>query len=115
MTTGCEWVVDATGCEPATLTSLPGLESLFDDLIKSMDLHPAAKPQWKRFEGAGGITGLVLLEESHLAVHTFPEHGSLCLNLFCCRKREGWNFMRELMQRFGAKMVQVRYLERNFG
>lgn len=32
----------------------------------------------------GGITGVVLLAESHLAVHTWPEHGVVTLDVFVC-------------------------------
>lgn len=38
-----------------------------------------------RFEGPGaGFTGMVLLAESHAAVHTYPEHGYLALDVFGC-------------------------------
>jgi len=29
---GCEWVVEALGCDPAALASLPALEALFTTL-----------------------------------------------------------------------------------
>lgn len=32
----------------------------------------------------GGVTGVVLLAESHLAVHTWPEHGVVTLDVFVC-------------------------------
>jgi S-adenosylmethionine decarboxylase len=57
---------------------------------------------------------MVLLAESHLTVHTFPEHGSLCLNLFCCRPRPEWGFDAELRARFGADEVTVRSVDRPY-
>jgi S-adenosylmethionine decarboxylase len=112
MTNGCEWVVDAAGCDASALTSQARLEELFAHMVESLDLHPAAPALWKRFPGPGGVTGLVLLAESHLAVHTYPEHGTLTLNLFCCRPRPEYPFERELRERVGAARVTVRRLER---
>jgi len=84
---GVEWVVEAFGCSPEALQNRQTLRSLFDEIIAEMKLRPVSETQWHQFPHTGGITGLCLLAESHLACHTFPEHGSLCLNLFCCVPR----------------------------
>ena len=75
--------------------------ALFARLIEGMSLHPVGEPQWHQFPG-GGITGLSLLKESHIACHTFPEYRSLCLNVFCCRPRPDWDFEAHLRREFGA-------------
>jgi S-adenosylmethionine decarboxylase len=33
---------------------------------------------------AGGVTGVVLLAESHLAVHTWPELGAVTVDVYVC-------------------------------
>ena len=35
-------------------------------------------------DGQSGITGVVLLAESHLAVHTWPELGAVTLDVYVC-------------------------------
>ena len=46
-------------------------------------LTPVAPPALHRFEG-GGWTGVVLLSESHIAFHTYPEHGYVAVDVFSC-------------------------------
>ena len=62
----------------------------------------------------GGVTGLCLLAESHLACHTFPEHQSICLNVFCCQPRPDWDFAGYLEREFGAGEVRVRRIDRPY-
>ncbi len=111
---GIEWIVDAQGCSAESLSSPARLAELFEKLIAAMHLRPLGPTQWHQFPNTGGITGLCLLSESHLACHTFPEYGSLCLNVFCCVPREPWDFELALTSMFGAKSVTVRTMTRSY-
>src|SRR5262249_21757986 len=90
------------------------LHALFADLVSALALKPVGEPLWRQFPGPGGITGLCLLAESHLACHTFPEHHSICLNVFCCQPRPDWDFAGYLKREFGAGLVNVRRIERPY-
>ena len=111
---GCEWIVEAHGCDAVTLADLPRLQRFFERITEGMRLHPVAEPRWHQFPGSGGVTGLSLLSESHIACHTFPEFRSLCLNVFCCRPRPEWDFEAELAREFGAASVSVRRVDRPY-
>ncbi len=111
---GCEWIIEAHGCKPTVLADLPRMKRFFARLIDGMGLHLVGETAWHQFPQTGGITGLSLLKESHIACHTFPEHQSLCLNVFCCRPRPIWDFEEELALEFGAVTVQVRRVERPY-
>ncbi len=111
---GSEWIVEAYGCDPVRLADPATLRTLFDTIVRDLDLHPVAPGQWHQFPAPGGITGLVMLAESHLTVHTFPEHGSLCLNLFCCTPRPAWPWRERLQALLGADRVQCRQIPREY-
>ena len=111
---GCEWVIEAHGCDAPALADLSKLRALFDQLTKALTLHPVVEATWHQFPGTGGITGVCLLAESHLACHTFPEYHSLCLNIFCCRPRADWDFSSCLKREFAASAVSVRRIDRPY-
>lgn len=112
---GIEWFIDAHGCSPEALSTPALLDELFQRIISAMHLRPVGPTQWHQFPNTGGITGLCLLAESHLACHTFPEFGSLCLNVFCCVPREAWEFAPTLKTMFGATSVSMHSITRSYG
>ncbi len=109
---GAEWLVDAHACDPRALRSRQALWALFERAADELGLHPAAEPLWHVFPGEGGVTGLWLLQESHLACHTFPERGFAAFNLYCCRPRPEWPWAERLAEALGARRVSVRHLVR---
>lgn len=111
---GVEWLIEAHGCDPWRLRDLNAVDALFAALTRDMALHPLGKRSWHQFPMTGGITAISLLSESHLACHTFPEYGSICVNLFCCRERAEADFEMLLREHLGAARVVVRRMERMY-
>lgn len=109
---GREWIVDATGASPSALRDLARVQGVIALLISEMKLSPLGTPQWHVFPGEGGLTGMVMLSESHVTVHTFPELGLATFNLYCCRPRTAWPWQVRLTQLLGAARVHVREIER---
>jgi len=112
---GIEWVVDAAGCDPAALRDAATLDALFSAILETARLTPVAPATWHRFPNTGGLTGVQVLAESHLACHTFPEHASLCLNVFCCVARPDWDLQGLIERSVGARDIRVRRIERHYG
>lgn len=112
MTGGIEWLVDAFGCEPERLRDLGALRELGRVLIAALELSVIGEPLCHRFGGAGGVTGLYLLSESHLAWHTYPESALCTLNVYCCRERAMLDWQALLGKALGARQVDVRVLRR---
>lgn len=109
---GCEWAVDAFGCDAQRLRQLTRLRELCDRIVDELALKVVGQPHWHQFSGAGGVTGLYLLSESHLACHTYPEHGLATFNLYCCRAIARWPWTCELSLVLGATNVEVAELAR---
>jgi S-adenosylmethionine decarboxylase len=110
--TGCEWIIDAAGCSSDKLRCGDALRALCEAIVAELDLHVVGDPQWHQFPSPGGWTGMYLLTESHLAIHTFPEHGQATLNLYCCRQRKEWDWERRLSEWLNAASVKVTCIER---
>ena len=110
--TGTEYVIDAQGCDDQALQSLPRLQRLFTEVLADLAMRPLAPPVWHVFPGHGGVTGMVLLAESHLTMHTFPEARLAAINLYCCRSSAEWDWNGRLRALLGATDVTVRILPR---
>ena len=61
-----------------------------------------------------GVTAVALLAESHLSIHTWPEHGYAAVDLFTCGEnvypRAACEF---LADRFSARTHEINMLSRN--
>jgi S-adenosylmethionine decarboxylase len=115
---GTEWLVDAAGCDARLLSDLGHLQETCAQLVDALWLRVIGEPHWHQFpaadgsDGPGGVTGLYLLSESHLACHTFPEEGRATFNLYCCRRRPAWDWQDFLARRLGAVHVLARSVAR---
>jgi S-adenosylmethionine decarboxylase len=105
---GTEWLIDAGGCEAEALCDVVRLQTLFDCVVAELRLQPLGPSQWHQFPSPGGITGVLLLRESHLTCHTYPEVQTITLNLYCCQSRPEWRWAEVLVEVLGAQTVWVR-------
>ena len=55
---------------------------------------------------------MLLLSESHLSIHTYPDAGLAVINLYCCRPRADWPWESSLAVSLGAARVSVRTFTR---
>lgn len=108
MDAGTEWFVDAEGCEARLLRDIEAVRTVCEEVIGDLGLRVIGEPVWHQFPKPGGVTGLYLLTESHLACHTFPETGLATFNLYCCRPRPNFAWDERLRALLNASRVTVR-------
>lgn len=111
MIVGTEWLIEATGCEAAALRDEAAFKTIMSRVIADLGLKTVGSV-WHKFDGEGGVTGLIALTESHLACHTYPEHGVATFNLYCCRTRPEWDWESQLKEALSASYVSITQIER---
>jgi S-adenosylmethionine decarboxylase len=109
---GTEWLIDAENCDAESLRNEDILRGVFERIIEDLGLKTIGVANWHKFDGEGGVTGLVMLTESHLACHTYPEHSVATFNLYCCRTRPEWDWEKNLKESLGAQNVNVQKIVR---
>ena len=73
------WLTDAQRLQAASVRAVTdaGLQAV-GAVFHPFPVDPAGQ--------AGGVTGVVLLAESHLALHTWPELGAVTLDVYVCNR-----------------------------
>lgn len=64
------------------------------------------------FTPNGGISGVAVLAESHISVHTWPEYGFAAFDVFMCGDAKPYQAIEVLKQAFGPQKVKVSELQR---
>ncbi len=112
---GRHMLVEFMGCDEGRLADL--------ELISEAMLRAAREAgatilthRFHRFggpEGGQGISGAVIISESHLAIHTWPEHAYAAVDLFTCGESvDPFRAQAVLREALGAQEDHTRVLER---
>ncbi|MEW5784785.1 MAG: adenosylmethionine decarboxylase [Bacillota bacterium] len=60
-----------------------------------------------------GVSGVVVISESHLAIHTWPEFGYAAVDIFTCGQTvDPWVSCNYLKQKFSAQNMTAREIKR---
>lgn len=107
-------------CDAAWLTDAARLGPWCVQAVQAAGLQPVNQlfhtfPATPR--GPGGITATVLLAESHLCVHTWPEDRAVTLDVYVCNfggdhSAKARTLMDALVDRFAPEWTEQRSLDR---
>jgi S-adenosylmethionine decarboxylase len=67
------------------------------------------------FPSSGGITGVALLAESHMSIHTWPENGYAAIDIFMCGRANPQLALDVLILRLRPTHSFVKHLVRGAG
>lgn len=80
---GSHGLLDLYGCPSELLRDEGYLKTALQQAAKLIGAT-VLDSRFHTFGGEGGVTGVLLLAESHLSIHTWPEHGFAALDVFLC-------------------------------
>ena len=114
---GLHVTIDASGCDKNRLASYDLVYDILNNLpgkigMTKMTLPYVAKWLDKFAKGTPGISGFVMIAESHISVHTFPDQDYVFMDIFSCREFETENAIKYLIDAFGAEKHTKKVLKR---
>lgn len=87
------------------------LVPIMEKIVKKLDLNEVNRA-FHQFEPEG-VTGVIVLSESHFAVHTYPESEKVYLDIFCCSKNFNPNLASSvIMNEFDVEVFEWNYHSR---
>jgi len=109
-------IIDGYEGDVDKLTSEEVVREFLDLCPQAIGMTKIAPPHVCRYMGPEptdwGISGFVLIAESHISIHTFPARRLLWADIFSCRPFDAPGAIEELRSRFGLASVQTTLLER---
>jgi len=86
---GTHLMLDLAECDPARLADLNAVFRLLDVLPDLLGMTKVTPPYAFRYSGKvpedKGITGFVIIAESHVSIHTFQEKAFAFVDVFSCK------------------------------
>ena len=108
---GFHVLVELYDCDPVILDDL---EAVRKNLIEAANVTGATVlgDHFHKF-APQGVSGTVVIAESHLAIHTWPELGYCALDLYTCGDHvDPWKGFQFLLKELGAKRYYARAIKR---
>jgi spermidine synthase len=103
-------LVEFMGCDPHIMNDVANIER---DMVGAAQKAGATviNSTFHHFSPYG-VSGVVVIQESHLAIHTWPEYGYAAVDLFTCGEMDAWISFDFLKECFGAKNYSALEMKR---
>ena len=109
-------LVDGYGADPEKLKDVDLVHDFLDEYPSSIGMTKIVPPQVYTYRGQRpedwGVSGFVLIAESHISIHTFPYRGYVNIDIFSCRDFDPDASLDDVKRAFSLREVKVWTLER---
>ena len=82
-------IIDGHDANPKILQNQSLISKFLEELPNKIGMSKLMDPQVNRYEGTNsqdwGISGFVIIAESHISVHTFPKRKYINIDVFSCK------------------------------
>ena len=86
---GSQLIIDAFECNQK-LESIEAIEKFLLDIADDIDMTPISEPKVINHkaekEEDSGITGFLIIAESHISIHTYPKKKFASIDIFSCKE-----------------------------
>jgi S-adenosylmethionine decarboxylase len=106
---GLHLLVDLHGSDPVRLKNVELVKTCLPGAAAKCGMTAMGPPVLHQFPGQG-VTGVLVLKESHISVHTWPEHAFAALDIFTCGPadpRKAVDFIKQLLGASASRTVTV--------
>ena len=108
---GRHLLADFHGVAAGRLDDAAAIEALLRAAAAAADATPVAG-HFHPFGPGLGVTGVLLLKESHISIHTWPEHGFAAVDVFMCGAARPDKAVEAIAAAFAAGSVVLREITR---
>ncbi len=113
---GPHLMLDGYGCEQGKLADLEHIYRVLDEFPVEIGMTKIMPPYVFKYSGSKpedwGVSGFVLIAESHISIHTFPEKGFLSLDIFSCKKFDIPRAIATIEKAFDIQKIEKNLLDR---
>jgi S-adenosylmethionine decarboxylase len=89
---GVHYMLDGYGADLDVLTDKEALLNILDTIPDEMGMHKISEPQVvvagpNNRKDPGGLSGYVMIAESHVSFHTFANRGFVTIDVYTCQDK----------------------------
>ena len=111
MAVGIHIIADLYGVDSRLLERAETMMNVIEEAVKFAKLTKVSSDYYQ-FEPFGA-SGVVLIAESHLSFHTWPEHGLVTLDIYTCgAPEEAEKAYQYILEKLQPERVEVVFVER---